>query len=98
MKPVITRQLAYLTTRHINLCEDHDSDEACGYARGPVSHGRHDGVCDVWCAMQQPNDTMPARETAATIEAAMEHDPADTGTLPWRRDYVGRDRLQNRRR
>ena len=57
-----------------------------------------DGVCDVWCAMQQPNDTMPARETAATIEAAMEHDPADTGTLPWRRDYVGRDRLQNRRR
>ena len=47
MKPVITRQLAYLTTRHINLCEDHDSDEACGYARGPVSHGRHDGVCDV---------------------------------------------------
>lgn len=41
---VITYQLAYNTARQVSLCAEceRDHDEALG----PVSHGRHEGVCE----------------------------------------------------
>lgn len=59
MAQVITYALAYDAESAISLCGKHDTSEAAGVALGRVTHGLHEGACEVCATTHRKGVSVP---------------------------------------